>query len=118
MSSRADGSRSNPRNAIKLTLIGLALCSIAGCMNVRTPALGLLYTDVKGPINATSAKTPPTKTGTGCDTSILGVVATGDASIASAKNSAGITEVVSVDDASYSLLGGIYGTYCVTVRGN
>jgi len=105
-------------NFISLIFGVVAMCSIAGCINVRTPAVGLLYTDTRGPITATSAKTPPTKVGTGCDTSILGLFANGDASIDAAKNSAGITEVASVDDASYSLLGGIYGTYCVTVRGN
>jgi hypothetical protein len=91
--------------------------SLAGCLAVDTPARGLIYTQTKGPVTATSAKAAPTRTGTGCDTSVLGLVAFGDASIDSAKTTSGITEVSSVDAETFSVLG-IYGTYCVTVRGN
>ncbi len=96
----------------------VSLFSVAGCLAVRTDAIGILYTDTKGPVAATSAReTQAAKTGTACEQSILGLVATGDASIDTAKKSAGITELISVDDSTNSILG-IIGTFCVTVKGN
>jgi hypothetical protein len=100
-------------SVVALAIAGAA--TLAGCLAVRSPAIGLIYTDVKGPVAATSAK--GAKIGTSCASSILGLVAQGDASIDAAASSAGITEIRSVDDAAYSVLG-IYGTYCVTVHGN
>ncbi len=93
---------------------GLMLVN-AGCMYVASPAVGFIYTDVKGPIGATSA-TAATKEGTACAQSILGWVATGDASIAAAKASGGITEVSSVDHHTTNILG-IIGTFCTVVKG-
>jgi len=79
---------------------------------------GVLYPDTKGPVAATSAKeTQSTKTGTACEQSILVLVATGDASIETAEKSAGISEIVSVDQTANNILG-IIATYCVSVRGN
>jgi hypothetical protein len=95
-------------------ITGSALLS--GCLAVRSPAIGLIYTDVQGPVTVTSAKSGA-KSGTGCASSILGLFAQGDASVATAASSAGISEISSVDEAAYSVVG-IYGTYCVTVHGN
>lgn len=54
--------------------------------------------------------------GTGCATNLLGLIAMGDASIDTAKRSARITEVASVDYDSFSVLG-VYARFCVLVRG-
>jgi len=95
-----------------------SLFYLAGCLTVDSNARGILYTDTKGPVAATSAKASQgTKSGQACEQSILGLVATGDASIDTAARSGGITEIVSVDASANSILG-IIGTYCVNVRGN
>ncbi len=96
----------------------VSLFYLAGCLTVDSQARGVLYTDTKGPVSATSGRvTQATKTGTACEQAILGLVATGDASIETASKSAGITEIVSVDQTANSILG-IIATYCVSVRGN
>lgn len=96
----------------------IAIGALAGCMPVSTNAIGLIYTDTKGPVIATSVKeTSASKTGTACEQTILALFATGDASIDAAKKSAGITEIISVDQTANSILG-IYATYCVVVNGN
>ncbi len=57
-----------------------------------------------------------TKTGEACATSILGIVASGDASIDAAKQAGGINEVLSVDYKSTSVLG-LYASFCTIVKG-
>ncbi len=47
---------------------------------------------------------------------ILGIIATGDASAATAAKQAGITKIASVDGTASNILG-IYSTYCVVVTG-
>jgi len=106
-------------HAVAVGLFAAAsLFSISACTIVRTDAIGVLYTDTKGPVAATSVRASQgTKSGQACEQSILGLVATGDASIETAARSGGITEIVSVDESANVILG-IIGTYCVNVRGN
>ena len=49
-------------------------------------------------------------------TSVLGLVATGDASIETAKALGGIKDVVSINYEVNNILG-VYGTYCIVVQG-
>jgi hypothetical protein len=56
------------------------------------------------------------KTGQACASSILGLVATGDASIAAAKEDGGISEVAHVDHDNFQILG-LYATTCTVVTG-
>ncbi len=108
------------------TLLACGLL-VSGCATAMTPIWGL-YTDVKGPLQATSlaaggggqargtlpAGTPadqqagaagttptttaaPLKVGSATATSILGIVATGDASIEAAARNGGITRIHHVD---------------------
>ncbi|HUY25900.1 MAG TPA: TRL-like family protein [Candidatus Binataceae bacterium] len=105
-------------NCLKLAAAALAIVTFAGCMPVSGNALGYLYADTKGPVTATSAKeTSASKTGTACEQTVLALFAWGDASIDTAKKSAGITEIISVDQTANNILG-IYATYCVVVKGN
>jgi hypothetical protein len=96
-----------------------ALILIAGfmssCAFVSAPLLGGLYTDVKAPLAVTS-NAGSTKVGTAKAQSILGIVATGDASIEAASRSAGITKIHHVDYQATSILG-IVATYTVYVYG-
>lgn len=78
-------------------------------------AVGALYTGVTTGTSATSGSTA--KMGMACNTSILGLVATGDASIAAAKAEGGISRVASVDYKAKNILG-LYGKYCVIVHGS
>jgi hypothetical protein len=86
-----------------------------GCASVSSPVMGSLFTDVKGPITATQ-ETSAGKTGKACATGILGLVATGDASIDAAKKAGGVIQVSSVDHSSKSILG-IWTEFCTIVNG-
>lgn len=86
---------------------------LAGC---ATPLpTGAFYTDTKTGVYESSPA--GTKTGKACNTSILGLVATGDASIDAAKKAGGITRVTSVNYEVNNVLG-FYGQYCTVVKGN
>ena len=67
--------------------------------------------------NIATAETATTKEGKACGSSILGWVATGDASIAAAKANGGITKVTSVDHYAKNVLG-IFGEWCTIVKGS
>ncbi len=54
--------------------------------------------------------------GEACATSILGVVATGDASIDTAKKNGGVAQVTAVDHHTKSILG-VYAKFCTIVYG-
>ncbi|HKJ42899.1 MAG TPA: TRL-like family protein [Sunxiuqinia sp.] len=104
------------KKAIKgaLILFSIALF-FTSCAAVKSPLLGSLYTDVKAPVAVTS-NSNSSKVGSAEATSILGLVATGDASIEAAAKSAGITKIHHVDEYSTSILG-VYATYTVYVYG-
>lgn len=70
----------NKKHIFSIIFIGSLL---TGCATGPSPTGIGLYTDVKGPITATSL--PATKTGKACAQTVLGIVNTGDASIDSAK---------------------------------
>jgi len=89
---------------------------LSGCAAYAlSPLTGVIYTDVKAPVTATS-NSGGVKVGQATATSILGLVATGDASIQAAMQEGGITKVDHVDYHTTSILG-IYATYTVTVYG-
>lgn len=95
-------------------IVGASLL-LSSCAFVKTPVVGTLYTDVKAPLTATSNENS-TKVGTAEAQSILGIVATGDASIEAAAKSADITKIHHVDEHSTNILG-LYATYKVYVYG-
>ncbi|SHI39301.1 TRL-like protein family protein [Mesonia phycicola] len=88
---------------------------LSSCASVKSPLTGVLYSDVKAPLTATS-NSNSSKVGSAEATSILGAVATGDASIDAAAKSAGITKIHHVDEQSTSFLG-IFAKYKVFVYG-
>lgn len=99
----------------------LALFSVilfSGCAAyTASPALGTLYTETSAPSAVgTGINLAELKVGKGTVTSILGLIATGDASIRTAANAAGIQKVHYVDYKSKNVLG-IYATYTVVVYG-
>lgn len=99
----------------KLSVIA-AVVALNGCAVVASPVgNGALFTSMKGPIMATDA-TAASKSGEACAQSILGIVVSGDASIASAKKAAGITKLATADHSSTAFLG-LYSQFCTQVTG-
>ncbi len=98
----------------RVTLGYAAVLALSAC---ATPyPYGSLYTGVSMPVAASEAE-GGTKVGRACSMSILSLVATGDASIETAKAKGGIRSVTSVDIEVENILG-VVGQYCTVVRGN
>ena len=95
-------------------LVVLALAGfVAGC---ATPyPQGLFYTEVKLP-SSTTSNVGSSKVGVAECESILGLVATGDASIQTAARNGGITKIHHVDWEAKNILG-IIGKYKTIVYG-
>lgn len=90
---------------------------LTGCAAYSTsPVTGILFTDVKAPVTATASDAPALKSGSAAVNSVLGLIATGDASIDTAARNGGITKIHHVDYSSKNWLG-IYAVYTVTVYG-
>ncbi|WP_236979624.1 TRL-like family protein [Membranihabitans maritimus] len=83
-------------------LLAVLVC-MTSCATVKSPLSGMVYSDVKAPV-AVTGNSNSTKVGSSEATSILGIVATGDASIEAAAKSAGITKIHHVDEQSSSIL--------------
>lgn len=100
----------------KLMIVAVAAWLLTGCAaQVQSPAVGFIFTDVKAPLLVTS-NSGSSKVGTASCTSILGLIATGDASVDEAAKSAGIKRIHHVDYQSENILG-IYAKYTVFVYG-
>jgi hypothetical protein len=96
-------------------MLGVGIILLAGCQPVASPLMGIFFNDTKFGYLATSNSTV-SKEGKACAQSIMGFVATGDASISAAKAAGGITEVAHVDHSAHSILG-IVADYCTIVKG-
>jgi hypothetical protein len=105
----------NNLHRVILSLLCLGLLLVNGCAMAVAPVNGFWYTDVKGPLEANSVGTA-TKTGEATCKSVLGLVATGDASIEAAAKNGGITKIHHVDFKSWSLLG-FYAEFTTIVHG-
>ena len=101
---------------LSLAVIAVAGLSLAGCQIVDSPMKGWIYTETKYGDDATTSAAA-TKEGKACGTSILGWVATGDASVSAAKAAGGITTVASVDHSAKQIVG-IFGEWCTIVKGS
>lgn len=103
--------------SLPLSALALLALSLGGCANVSGPvpaALSFYAAPVTlGPKDTVAH----TKRGEACASNILGAIATGDASIDSAKKNAGITRVASVDHISTRVLG-YYARFCTIVKGD
>ena len=101
-----------------MRVVSALMCGVllSSCAVVQAPVLGLLYTDVGWGTQVPDGA-HGSKTGTAEATSILGIFATGDASVEAAASDGGITNVKSVDHHSYSILG-IYAKFTTTVTGD
>lgn len=90
---------------------------ISGCAAfVATPVMGAYFTSVKAPLAVGDQAVGHSKVGRASATSILGLVATGDASIDAAMKAGNITKIHHVDYEGSSILG-IIATYTTIVYG-
>lgn len=103
------------KTAVRAGVLIFSASYLMGCAMAASPVNGAWYTDVKGPVGVTDAY-GGTAMGEACATSILGVVATGDASIDTAKKNGGVAQVTVVDHHSNSILG-FYAKFCTVVYG-
>jgi hypothetical protein len=106
-----------------LTTVLAALCvtMMTGCgALIAMGGGGTLYQDTKTPMNQVSYWGPTSnsegKRGEASFTSILGIIATGDASLKEAMQQGGITKVHHIDQEVTSILG-IISTYKIIVYG-
>jgi len=106
-----------------LLVIGFGALMSSGCLfmgmaGAATPVTGVAFTEVKYPMAVTNLKgdTQKLKKGEAMCTSILGLVATGDASVEAARLNGGITKVHWVDVYVRNILG-LYAEYKVVVWG-
>ena len=82
----------------------------------HAPFVGGLYTEEQYPVSATSNHSG-NRVGEACAVQILGLVATGDASIEAARRNGGITAISTVDQTLNSYLF-FYAKTCTIVRGS
>ncbi|MFH1673327.1 MAG: TRL-like family protein [Pseudomonadota bacterium] len=101
------------KKVLSLTAVVVAMAFLAGCASIYP--IGVAYTEVKLPTDATSAA-KAMKVGTSKCISVLALVAIGDASIEAAMKDGGITKIHHVDWDVKNILG-IYGEYKTTVYG-
>ncbi len=83
------------KNLLMAGFLGFCLLNLTGCMGVASPVAGWAYTEAKFDNQVTDGPAP-TKTGTACATSILAMVATGDASLEKAMANGGITQITTL----------------------
>lgn len=98
----------------KFLLLLVLISLLIGC---ATPfPIGVILTDIQVPYPVAGESSKMTKVGTAECMSILGCVAIGDASIATAMKNGGITKISYVDWKANNILG-VIGKYKVTVYG-
>jgi hypothetical protein len=100
---------------IKIVLMAVYAIGLAACASAQGPVSGILYSDVKSGVTATEAY-GGTARGEACASSILGAIATGDASIDAAKKNGGIAQVTAVDHTNSNIFV-FYAKYCTVVYG-
>lgn len=115
-----ENSNNNPKGTVMKKSLALVLVAttalLGGCATAPKPVTGL-YANVKGPLVATGASGEARLVGRASARSVLGLIATGDASIAAAVREGGIREIHYVDYETQSFFG-IVSEFTVVVYGN
>jgi len=105
----------------KLLFFSLVLVMASGCIPIGVGAgavpLGILYSSAIGPLSATDTGVG-SKEGRACASGILGLISTGDASVATAARSAGISRISTVSYEYTNILGALYSKTCAVVTGD
>ncbi|MBM4080838.1 MAG: hypothetical protein FJ278_14130 [Planctomycetes bacterium] len=96
------------RAVLGLVIVSMVCMGLTGCGLYQAPVMppiGIVYTGVKAPLDTDMANTPVTgKKGTASSVYVLGLIATGDASIKAAADDGGITKVEHVDYEYFNVL--------------
>ncbi len=102
-------------NIARVLISSISLLTLVSCANVRGPVPASLsvYTSPED----VGAYLETTKRGEACLTNILGLIATGDASIDAAKKAGNITRIASIE-ASQARVLGYYARFCTVVIGD
>lgn len=79
---------------------------------------GAFYTKVSSPVAAhPNDSSEPLRYGQACATGVLGLYASGDSTIAAARQNGSITQVVTIEEQFKHVLLGAYSQYCTVVGG-
>lgn len=106
------------KTVVCLVVALLSVGLLSGCAQiVMSPVMGGIYTEVKAPLSSAGTAVGSTKVGTAMAKTILGWIATGDASIETAMKNGGIKRIHHVDYSSRSILF-FYGEFTTTVYGD
>ncbi len=103
------------KRSIKLAVAVALAAFISGC--TVGPVPGWVYTNTKYPLMATGSNKEPTRVGRATARSIFMAISTGDASIQTAAQNGGITEIHHIDYEAQNVLG-IVTDYTTVVYGN
>lgn len=101
----------------KLFVLLASMALLSGCATSASPVSGFLYSSVKAPLTATAAPEQAQRVGRASVRSILGIIASGDASINTAARNGGIREIHYVDYESQNFFG-VLAEFTVVVYGN
>ena len=109
------------RRIIGLVLAGLMCASLTGCAGLYAapvmPPPGFILSDIKAPLDIDALNTRvDLKTGTAKTTSVLGLFASGDASLKAAADNGEITTIEHIDYKMYNVLG-VYSEFTIIVYG-
>jgi hypothetical protein len=96
-------------------LASFALTGCGGAISGKSMGAGSIYSNVKFN-EQISDNTVGSKAGEACASSILSLIATGDASAAAAAKAGGVTKIATMDGTAMSILG-LYSKYCSYVTG-
>jgi hypothetical protein len=105
------------KNLVNVALAVVMVSTLGGCAMAsggNGAVLGTIYTSYK--MGGAVGSGTGTKSGEACASSILGIFASGDASISAAKAAGGITQLAHVDHNVSSILG-IYASTCTVAVG-
>jgi hypothetical protein len=107
------------RSITSLLVVCGALLLLQGCITAPVvPPLGWIYTDIKAPLDIDYNPTNVAqKSGKSESTSILGLIATGDASTQAAAANGGVTKIDYADYAYFNVVFGVFQRYDTIVYG-
>ena len=106
--------------SLKLIVLTPVLLFITGCSALNSPVSGLITATTHSGIGGDRTidnNVHITKVGTATCRSVLGIVAFGDCSVATAKYEAGISRVNSVHQQSFNI-GNLYQSYTTVIQGD
>ena len=109
------------KKTIALALIGAGALFFGNC--ISGGPVGSLYTNVVYDATVINKDTSQeqgigSKSGEACASSVLNLVATGDAGIKAAASNGDISKVKAMDIRTSSVLGSLYVKHCTIVHGN